>query len=164
MGVDGIAPGNIGHTFGIRKNSSPALIGTIGTTAPPCGLNLSPDIDNIWQSATPYLIKSNIFDISIDLQFTNNMVAPPIFTEVISDKLSDSSIQDLYMHCSLNLAEDPVNIPAPQFVDLGLSTINALDKGASLWTPTTRVGNPTYVAYGSVPYHIFEKLQRLETL
>ena len=61
----------------------------------------------------------------------------------------------------MNLAADPVNIPAPQFLNLGLSTINALDKEAILWTPTTIVGRPTDVAHGSAPDHIFEKLQRL---
>ena len=50
----------------------------------------------------------------------------------------------------MNLTSDPANIPAPQFVDLGLSNINALDKGASLWTPATRVGRPADVAHGSV--------------
>ena len=64
----------------------------------------------------------------------------------------------------MNLAADPVNTPAPKFEDLGISTINALDKDASLWTPATRIGRPTDVAHGSTPDHIFEKIQRLETL
>ena len=58
----------------------------------------------------------------------------------------------------MNLAADPINIPAPQLFDLGLSTINALDKSASLWTPTTRVGRPTDVAHGSAPDHICGKV------
>ena len=57
----------------------------------------------------------------------------------------------------MNLAADPVNTPAPKFEDLGISTINALDKDASLWTPATRIGRPTDVAHGSTPDHIFEK-------
>ena len=57
----------------------------------------------------------------------------------------------------MNLVADPTNVPAPQFVDLVLSTIDALDKGASLWSPATRVGRPKYVIYWSAPDHIFGK-------
>ena len=60
----------------------------VGDTSPPCGLNMRPDIDNIQQSATPYLRKSNELNTSINQEFTNIPVSPPIFTEVISDKLS----------------------------------------------------------------------------
>ena len=55
----------------------------------------------------------------------------------------------------MNLMEDPVNILAPQFLDLGLLTINALDKSASLRTPPTRIRRPTDVAHGSTNDHIF---------
>ena len=52
---------------------------------------------------------------------------------------------------------DTVNIPEPQFIDLGLSTIDTLDKGTSLWTPATRVGRPTDVSHWSMSEHIFGK-------
>ena len=107
MGVDGTIPGNIGHSCGISETSSPSLILIIVTTAPPCVLNMSPDIDKIRQSATPDFRKYNKLDTSIDRQFTNNLVAPPIFTEVIGEKLSNSSIQDFYMRCWMNLVEFP---------------------------------------------------------
>ena len=93
------------------------------------------------------------------------MVVPPIFTEELCEKLSDSFIQDIYMRCWMNLTEDPINISVLQFVDLGLSTMNAMDKGTSIWTPATRVGRPTYVSHWRALDHIFlEKIQRLETL
>ena len=46
---------------------------------------------------------------------------------------------------------------ASKFVDLGISTIDALDKGASLWTPVIIFGSPTDVAHWSAPDHIFGK-------
>ena len=55
----------------------------------------------------------------------------------------------------MNLAADPANIPTPQFVDLGLLMINALDKGAIIWTPATRVGSSTDVSHGRAPGYIF---------
>ena len=84
----------------------------------------------------------------------------PIFAEVLGDKLSDSSIQDIYTRCRMNLAVDPVNTPAPQFLDLGILTINTK---LHYLDPLTRFGRPTDIAYGSTPDHIFEKLQGLET-
>ena len=164
--IDGYTPISTPIHSGIRNSSTPASIestgtrvtGTripIGTTAPPCGLNLSPNIYDIRKSATPYLRKSNKLDTSIDGHFTNNLVAPPIFTEVLCEKLSESSNRDIYTLYWLNLLADPVNIPAPQFVDLGISTIDALSKGASLWTPATRVGRSTDATYWIAPDHIF---------
>ena len=68
----------------------------IGTTSRSCGLNLCPRIDNIRQSATQYLRKSNKLDTYIDGKFTNNLVVLYVFTEVICDKLSSSSIWDIH--------------------------------------------------------------------
>ena len=130
-----------------------------GTTTPHCSLNVSLSIDDIRKSATPYLIKSDKFDTSIDGKFTNNMVAPPIFIEVLCDKFSDSYIWDIYMSCWMNLTAGPINTPEPQFVDSGISIIDSLNKGSNLWTPSIRV-----VSYWSAPDHIFGKLQQLETL
>ena len=149
---------NIGRAWGISETSSPDMIGIVVTNAPTCGLKVFQDIWDIRQSTSPYLRYSNKLDTSINRLFTNNLVALTIFTEVIGEKIYDSSSQDLYTRCRMNPAADSDNIPAPQFVDLGLFTINALDTGASLWTPATRVGRPTYVAHGSAPDHIFEKV------
>ena len=97
-------------------------------------------------------------DTSINQKFANILVSPPIFFEVLIDKLSNSYSRDLYIQFRMNFAADPVNIPAPQFVCLGISTINALDKSASLWTPATIVERPTDVAHGSGQDHISGKV------
>ena len=174
-GVEGYIQISTPIHSGIRKSSTPdssdsaGTRGTgtriyIGATAPPCGLNLNPKIDDIRKSATPDLMNANQLDTSIDWQFTNNLVAPPIFTDLLWEKLSYSSIQDIYTHSRMKFAADTVNISAPQLVNLGLSTINTLDTGASIWTPATIFVRPTNVAHWSAPDHILEKLQRLETL
>ena len=46
---------------------------------------MRPDIDDIQQSTTPYLINSNKLDTSIDVNFTNDLVELPNFTVVLSD-------------------------------------------------------------------------------
>ena len=66
------------------------------------------------------------------------------------------------MRCRMNLVADPANISSPQFVNLGLSTINALDKSAIIWTPYTIVGRTIDVAHGSAPDHIFEEVIAVE--
>ena len=68
----------------------------------------------------------NKLDAAIDGKFPDNLFAPRIFTDVISDKLSTSSMQDIYTRFQMNLTEDPFNITAPQLVDLGISSIDAL--------------------------------------
>ena len=163
-GVNGTTPENIVNAYAIRKSYSPAFIEIIETTSPPYGLNASQEIGNKRKSTSQDRRNFNKLDTSIDGKFTDNLVAPPILTEVNSEKLSHSSSQDLYTLCRTNLAADTVNIPAPQFVNFGLSTINTLDRIASLWNPATIVGNPTDVAHGSAPDRIFEKLQWLETM
>ena len=152
-GVNRATPGNIGHSYEIIETSSQDLIVIIGNTVPPCGPNVSSEIDNIRQSATPYLRNSNKLDTSIDRQFTNNLNVLPIFTEIFGGKLSNSSSQYLCIRFWMNLTTDPVNIPAPPFLNLYISTIKALEKGTSLWTPNIRVGRPNNVAYWSVPDH-----------
>ena len=114
------------------------------------------EIGGIRQSTPPDLRQSNKLDTSINRLFTDNLVAPPIFSELLCDKLSNSTIGDLYTRYSMSLAADPVNTSAPQFVDLGLLTINALSKSSSIWTPSIIVVSPAYIAHGSSMNNIFE--------
>ena len=57
----------------------------------------------------------------------------------------------------MNLVADFVNIPTPQFMGLGINTINKLDKGARIWIPATIVRRPMDVAHWSAPDHIYQK-------
>ena len=78
-----------------------------------------------------------------------------IFRKVICDKLSDGSVRDLYMCCRMNLAEDPIQTQTPQFVVLGLSTINSLYEGSGLSTPVNIILSLMDGAHCSAPNHIF---------
>ena len=51
----------------------------------------------------------------------------------------------------------PVQTQTPQFVNLGISTINKLDEVSGLSTPTTRIQNPMDSAHWSAPHNIFGK-------
>ena len=55
----------------------------------------------------------------------------------------------------MHLVSDPVNSVTPQFMDVGFSTLDSLDKGAGLWNPDTRFVRPTYLSHWSAPDDIF---------
>ena len=55
----------------------------------------------------------------------------------------------------MNLTADPVQTQTPQLVDLGISTIHALDKVSGISTPDIRIRRTVDVAHWSVPNHIF---------
>ena len=76
-------------------------------------------------------------DAAVDGKFYNNHDLTSIFSKVIVDKLYDSPSQYLCMCCRMNLVSDPVQIMTPQFIELGLSTIDAVDKVNGLSTPVT---------------------------
>ena len=68
---------------------------------------------------------------------------PPVLTQLFSDKLSNSSTRDLYACCGVNFATDTVNSMAPQFLNHWLFAVDALNKGAGVWIPATRIiGSP----------------------
>ena len=123
-GVGGFTPISTQIYRGISETSTPDSsdsngtripIGTCGTsTDPPDGDLWIPGIGNIRQSATPNLINSGKLDAAIDGKFTNNPDAPPIFTELFSDKLSNSSFQDIYARVWMHLATDPISPVTPQ--------------------------------------------------
>ena len=108
-------------------------IGTSDTpTFPTCGLNGSPNIGNIRKFATPDFRDSDKLDTSIDGKFANNLVAPPILIDLLSDKISNSSSWDLYACIGMHPAAYHINFVTPQFVHLGFYTVDSLDKVAGL--------------------------------
>ena len=50
---------------------------------------------------------------------------------------------------------DPVQILTSQFVDLGISAIDAMNKVSGISTPATIIQRPTYGAHFIAPNHIF---------
>ena len=112
-GVNGIPPGRIENCIGVVETSSPDLIVIIGT-ATPCGLNLSQDVGDIQQSTFPGLVRqSQKLDTVVDGKFSDNHGETSIFSMVLCDKFPDSSSQDIYMRCRMNLTADPVQTQTP---------------------------------------------------
>ena len=155
-GFDGYIPISTQIHSGISETFTPASSDSTGTrisigtsctsAAPPAEVIWSPGIGNKRQPATPNIRYLDKLDTSIDVKFINNLFVPPIFTNVVSEKLYNSSIWDLYVHIGMHLATDPVNFVRSFFVDFGFSSVNALIKEACLWTPATRVRGSTDVS------------------
>ena len=154
-GINGITPGSIDNYIGIVEMSSPDLIVVIGV-APPCGLNLSQEVGNKQQSTSPSLVRQyQKLDAAVDKHFSDNCNLTSIFSKVISEKNSDGSRQDIYTHCRMDLTEDPVQTQTPQFVDLGLPTINSLDEGSGISTPPNIIRRPMDGSHWSTPNNTF---------
>ena len=162
-GIDGTTPVHSGisetYTPDFSDNSGTRINGINGTTTlapivisgtsatpPACGL-WSPRISNIWKSTPQNLRKSDKLNAAVYGKFSNNLIALNNFTKLFIEKLYDSSRSDLYEHCRFHLATDPVNSVEPQFVNPGLSAINALNKGAGILTPGTRIRSNEFRIY-----------------
>ena len=143
------------NSIGIFEKSSPVLI-VIIETSPPCWLKLSQEVFNIGQSTSPGLVRqSQKLDAAIDRNLSNNRDSTSIFRKVVCEKLSNGSIQGLYTRFRMNLAVYTFQSHTPKLVDLGISTINALDEGSGLSTPATRIQRPMHGDHWSMPNNIF---------
>ena len=137
--VDGSTPGKIGHSVSVEHTPSPVTIEVFGTY-PPCGLNRSLQVANKPQPTPPALVwNTQKLDAVVDPKFPADLDYASIFSKVIGHKLSNSSSDDLYLRCMMNVAADFFQIQAPQFMNLRLLTINKLEKISVLGTPDTRI-------------------------
>ena len=94
-------------------------------------------------------------DVVVDGKFPDDLDSASILSKEIGHKLSDSSSDDLYLLCRMNLASDVVQTEVPQFMDLGLPDINTFHKSGVLGTSATRISRPTDGSHLSAPYHVF---------
>ena len=78
-----------------------------------------------------------------------------IFSKLIGHKLYNGYSCDLYMGCRMNFAAGRVQTQIPQFVNLGFSTINALDESSGLGTSAAIIQRPTGVSHCRPPNHVF---------
>ena len=62
----------------------------------------------------------------------------------------------------MHLATDPINPVTSQFVDHGFSTADALNKGASIWSPATIIIRSSYVTHLSTENHDVGQIAEVE--
>ena len=155
IGVNGSNPGEICNDVRIKDAPYPVLI-VIDATYPPCGLNRSLQVANKRQSTSPGLGgNTQKLDAVINGKLPDGLESASFFNKVIGHKSSDGSSNDLYWRCRMNFVGDVVQTQTPQFMDLGISTSNALDESCVLGTPATSIQRPTDESHWSAPDHVF---------
>ena len=95
------------------------------------------------------------YDTVVDGNFPNDWYSASVFSKLIGHKLSNGSRVDLYLCCRLNFAADVIQTHTPQFMNLGLLTINALDESSVIHTPVTIILRPTDGSHRIVQDHVF---------
>ena len=100
--------------------------------------------------------QSQKLDAIVDGKLCDDINLTSIFNKVIGHKLSDGYIGDLYTRFRMIFADNPVQTQIPQFMDLGLFTINVLDESSVISTPNTRIQRPTDGVHWRAPDHVFD--------
>ena len=118
--VDRSTPSEIRDSDSVLEPSSVVMIDIVGVP-PPCGLNVSQEVGNKKQSASPGLVRqSQKLDAVVDGKFPNNLDSTSIFSKVIGDKISAGYTRDLYTLCRTNFAADPIQTHTPQLINMGI--------------------------------------------
>ena len=130
-------PRKILNAVSAKHNTSPVLIGIVATY-PPCGPNASLQVANKHYSSSPGLVgQTQKLEAVFDGKFPDDLDSTSISSKVIGHKISNGSSGDLYTRFRMNFADDTVKNQTPQFMNLGLSTINAFYESSALINPTT---------------------------
>ena len=161
-GRDGTTPGVCDVDINTPWCNSPVLIvGTI--VSPACGIGRSLGVLNKQQSKPPS-VSRNIrnFNASVDGNLDNDGYSTSIFIKAIGFKLPNSLSDHIYLRFRMNFTSNAVGTKAPNFVNLGILSVNPSDEFNTFVTPTTIIRRTTDGPHWSVIDHILEKLQRLE--
>ena len=154
-GVYGSTPGNIHNSIGVVEPPSPVLIVIVATYLP-CGLNASKNVVNKWQPTSPGLVgHTQKLDAVVERKLPNDLNYGSIFSKLIGHKISNISSGDLYTRCRINFTDDTLQTQTPQFMYLGLLTINSLDESSGISTPATIIQRPLDGDHWSAPDHVF---------
>ena len=102
----------------------------------------SQDIDSPRGSIGPEEVRNDqSFDTSINGFSTEHRDPAPSFSKVISRKLYEKSRSDVYLHCLMNFTHDAVLIKSLNFMNLGISSVHALDALGSFSILASRIGS-----------------------
>ena len=92
-GVDGSTPGDICNTASVKHAPSPVLFGIV-STSPPCGLNGSLKVINKRKrNSSDFGGKTQKLDAVVEKKIPTNVH----FIKLIGQKLSDGSINEIYL-------------------------------------------------------------------
>ena len=96
-------------------------------------------------------------DTAVDKKLPGDRDSASIFSMVIGHKLSHGPSDDFYLRFRMDFSSNDIQTEAPEFVNLGLPTINTSNKLGVLGFTATRIRSPTDGSHWSVLDHIFGK-------
>ena len=97
--------------------------------------------DKIWDTQK--------LDTSVDRKLADNEGSTSIFSKVIGNEMPHSSGGNPYLRCQVHFTSNAVGTKAPQFLDLRLPNVNALDEVNIFGTPTDIIRRLTDVSHSS---------------
>ena len=109
------------------RMNSPVMIGG-GTTVSPTRTGIQEIVSPKGSTGSVEVKNTQIFNISINVNWTNKGESTLILSKVIRQELSHNSSSDIYSRCRDNFMSDSVGTKIPDFMNLGLPAVNALDE------------------------------------
>ena len=142
-GSDGTAPGDCDISVRSPWTNSPVLIGGNGVPSTRGHSGSLQKFNKRKSTVSEKIRDTQTFDASIDGKLANDGDYTSIFSKVIGRELSHSYSTDLYLRCRTDFASNAVGTKVPNFVDLGLPSVNASDEFNTFGTTNTRIRRQT---------------------
>ena len=128
------------------RSTTPVWTGT-GPSVPPIIIG-SQQIEGKSRPIIPQEVTdSKPLDASINRIPTKHKYPTPSWSKVIGSKIANESIYDVYALCWMTLASDTALSKNPNFMDSGLSPVEATDERGSIFASTNRI---VLATHGSV--------------
>ena len=129
----------------LPRLTSPVLI-VGGTSVPPTRTGVQEIISPSGPISTMEVRNDQPFHTSINVNSAKNGDPTPTFSKLIGRELSNESSADIYSHCRVNFTRDAALTKIPNFMNLGLSSVQTSDELGSFNIPATRIRRPTDVS------------------
>ena len=128
------------------RATTPVRTGT-GPSAPPISIGSQKIGDPRGAIIPKEVMSADPLNASIDIIPSKHRDPTPTWIEVIGSKFINKSITNIYAHIRMNFASDTVFSKSPNFMDLGLSSVDTTDELRSVFTTTTRIDSENHESY-----------------
>ena len=137
-GRDGITPQDRNIVVATARLTPPIQICHSTTYSP--RRNRNQDIINLIGHVSPQWIRNaKKLKTSIDGCFAEDRGIKPIFSKVVGCNFAFDFSADINLRCGMNFRSNDVLTQNPNFINLGIASVNTTDKLGYVSVPTTRV-------------------------
>ena len=141
--TSGLIPRDI-NTVGMPLRNTTQVWNGTGPSVPPIIIG-SQKIEGPRQPIIPQEVSNaKPLDAYINKIPAKHRDPTPSWSKLIgSKKITNKSSTNVYARGRMNLGSDIVLFKSPNFMDFGLSSVDATDELGSVYIPSTRIGRPT---------------------